>query len=76
MTFDTSAASILSMKEKSLQQYVEKYGQTETAKRLSVTQGAVWQMLKSNRIIKVVEHKNGRIEAYERKPIAKRKTAA
>lgn len=57
------------MTEFSLSQYVEKHGQTETASRLGLTQGAIWQMLKSERKIVVTELKNGEVEGWERKPI-------
>ncbi len=43
----------------SLAKYVARVGQTETARRARVSQGAIWQMLKADREIYV-------IESYER----------
>lgn len=43
------------MIKKSLAEYVDIHGQTETARRAGLTQGAIWQMLRSGRKIYVTE---------------------
>lgn len=69
LTYETSIAIVVCMTEFTLLQYVDKHGQTETGSRLGLTQGAIWQMLKSDRAIVVTELENGEIEGWERKPI-------
>lgn len=66
----------MTMNEKPLHKYVEEHGQTETARRLDVSQGAVWQMLKSGRDITIVDNGDGSISAYEKKPIGGNKAVA
>ena len=60
------------MKERTLSEFVEEHGQTATAEKLGVTQGAVWQMLKNKRAIYVVETSNGQLNAFEKKPVGRR----
>jgi predicted DNA-binding protein (UPF0251 family) len=72
LTDNTSSAIFIRMTEFTLSQYVDTHGQTETASRLGITQGAVWQMLKSGRSILVTESKDGTVEAWERKTVGKR----
>jgi len=69
LTVKTSTAIVVRMTEFTLLQYVDTHGQTETANRLGITQGAVWQMLKSGRSILVTESDDGRVEGWERKPV-------
>lgn len=65
-------AILFPMNEITLKMYVDTHGQTETAKRLGLTQGAVWQMLKSSRQIQIRESDDGSVSwAYERKPIGR-----
>lgn len=56
------------MKEIPLSKFVQSHGQTATAKKLGVTQGAVMQMLRSKRDITIVESHDG-LSAYEIKPV-------
>lgn len=64
------------MKETPLSEYVEAHGQTETARRLGLTQGSVWQMLKAGRAVLILEAECGAISfAYERKPIGRFRAA-
>lgn len=63
------------MNETNLYAYVEKHGQTATAKKLGLTQGSIWQMLKGGRDIIITENPDGTISAYEKKPIGKPKAA-
>lgn len=60
------------MKEISLADYVEQHGQTETAKHLNITQGAVWQALERGRNVKVIVHEDGCIEGVEIKAFGRR----
>lgn len=65
-------AILLPMTEIQLKDYVAQHGQTETAKRLGLTQGAVWQMLQSSRAISILVEESGAVGfAYERKPIGR-----
>lgn len=64
------------MKEMPLCDFVEVHGQTETGKLIGMTQGGVWQALRSKRQIIVVENDDGSVFAYEKKPIGKQRTAA
>lgn len=59
------------MSEVSLAEYVQEHGQTTTAERLGLTQGAIWQMLRSERDIVVREGDDGSLEAIERKRIGR-----
>ena len=58
------------MKTLELVDYVALYGQTRTAQRVGLTQGSIWQMLKSGRNIAVIETSDG-IFLEERKRIGK-----
>lgn len=58
-----------------LSEYQAIHGQTETARRAGVTQGAVWQMLQSNRQIFVIEHDDGTVELEEIKKIRRNSAA-
>ncbi len=60
------------MNERTLADYVEEHGQTATALKFRLTQGAVWQMLRAQRAIFVVELPGGQLEAYEKKPVGRR----
>ncbi len=60
------------MTEKTLNDYVEENGQTATALKLGITQGAVWQMLRAERAIFLVELPSGQLEAFEKKPVGRR----
>ena len=59
-----------------LKKYVAKHGQSETARRVLLTQAAIWRMLKSKRVLYVVEHDSGLIEIEEHKKIGGGKSAA
>lgn len=63
------------MTEQSLKEYLKGKTQARVAADIGVTQGAVWSMLRSGRRIMVCTHGDGRVEAYEIKPVG-RKTAA
>lgn len=76
MTIINSAASISFMNEISLSDFVAENGQKRTADMLGVTQGAVWQMLNSDRLITVVISDKGAISAFEKKPVGKQRPAA
>ena len=69
LTVKTSTAIVICMTEFTLLKYVDTHGQTETANRLGITQGAVWQMLKSGRSILVTESDDGEVQGWERKPV-------
>lgn len=56
--------------ETKLATYVEKHGQTETGRRVGLTQGAIWQMLRDGRNIFVIE-KGKTVYLEERKRIGK-----
>jgi hypothetical protein len=58
-----------------LSEYVDLHGQTETARRAGLTQGSIWQMLKSERRIFVIEHDDGSISLEEHKQLARRSAA-
>ncbi len=60
------------MKERTLSNFVKEHGQTATAEKLGLTQGAVWQMLKNERSVYVVETSNGQLDAFEKKPVGRR----
>lgn len=60
------------MDQTPIHDYVDLHGQTETAKRLGITQGAIWQMLNDKRKIFIVVGDDGGISyAYEQKPVGK-----
>tara|TARA_R110002020_G_scaffold57074_2_gene157304 strand:- start:194 stop:385 length:192 start_codon:yes stop_codon:yes gene_type:complete len=63
------------MKRYDLEKYVSKHGQTKTAERAGLTQGAIWQMLQGGRQIFVTEIDDDTVELEEVKPI-KRTSAA
>ena len=63
------------MSKTPLDDYQRAHGQSATARAVGVTQGAIWQMLKSKREIYVVEHDDGTVELQEIKILA-RKSAA
>jgi hypothetical protein len=64
------------MTQKTLSEYVEIHGQTETARRAGLTQGAIWQMLQRDRKVLVTENGDGTVLLEERKPIKRNSTAA
>lgn len=53
------------MKNETLQEFVAKVGQTEAARALGVTQGAIWQCLRDGRDVHVLHRDEGRVEAIE-----------
>jgi len=61
------------MSEIELTELLRRPGQTQAgvASRLGVTQGAVSQMVQAKRRVFVVQHPDGRLEAYEKKPVGK-----
>lgn len=63
------------MEQKTLSEYVSEHGQSETARRAGLTQGAIWQMLKTKRRVLVTDNGDGTVALEELKPI-KRTTAA
>lgn len=75
LTTEISAASIYCMTQITLSEYVSLHGQTETAMRAGVTQGAIWQMLQGGRRVFVSENADGTVVLEEIKLI-KRNTAA
>lgn len=58
------------MKEQTLKQFCDKNSQKEAAKLIGCTPGAIWQMLKFDRQVFIVEHK-GRFSSYERKELSR-----
>ncbi|MEH6812918.1 MAG: hypothetical protein V7677_10360 [Motiliproteus sp.] len=63
-------------KEIKLQDFVSERGKRlELARALCITTGALTQMVQSGRDIRVLQHSNGSLEAYEVKPLGKTKTA-
>jgi hypothetical protein len=64
------------MKQKSLAEYVEIHGQTETAKRAGLTQGAIWQMLRDGRRIFVTETGEDTVALEEVRSITRNSSAA
>ena len=63
------------MDRKTLAEYVAANGQTETARQAGLTQGAIWQMLNSDRRVYVKVLEDDTIELEEIRPI-KRNNAA
>lgn len=59
------------MIECSLKQFVDENGQTMTASKLGLTQGAIWQMIRSGRQITVVKSDLGYVSAYEKKVVGR-----
>lgn len=55
-----------------LTDYVDANGQTATAKRAGLSQGAIWQMLKSNRQIFVIEQDDEHILLEERRVLGRK----
>lgn len=55
-----------------LSKYVDEHGQTETARRTGLTQGAIWQMLRAGRKVYVTDEENGFATLEERRPIRPR----
>lgn len=60
-----------------LREFVEKHSQERVAAMMGVTQGAVSQMLKSGRVIRVTEDEaaTSGFRFFEIKPIGRRKAA-
>jgi len=54
-----------------LAKYVELHGQAETGRRVGLTQGAIWQMLRSQRDLSVIELATGEVELMERKRLGR-----
>ncbi len=75
MTQKNSKTIILIMNQIPLSDYVAKNGQTATARRAGITQGAIWQMLKSPRQIFVTENKDGTVYLEEIKPIRRKENS-
>lgn len=65
----------MSMTQISLQEYVAAHGQTVTAARAGITQGAIWQMLKNGRRIFVVVGDENKIDLEERRAVPRRKSS-
>lgn len=64
------------MKTISLTEYLEKHGtQSELATSLGMNQSAVSQMVRSGRTVHVTIHDDGRVEAYEQRPVPARPRA-
>lgn len=66
----------MDMKEIPLSQFCERHSQSEAARLIGRTQGAISQMLKAGRNIVIVDHGDGRFSAYERRIITPVETAA
>lgn len=61
------------MKTIHLTEYLEKHGtQSELATALGMNQSAVSQMVRSGRTVHVTIHDDGRVEAYEQRPVPAR----
>jgi predicted transcriptional regulator len=61
------------MKTIPLTEYLEKHGtQSELATALGMNQSAVSQMVRSGRTVNVTIYEDGRIEAYEQRPVPAR----
>lgn len=63
------------MNEYTIHQYVEKFGQSDLAKALSITQGAVSQMLASKREI-FIRVDGSNVSGYEIKAVPSKKHQA
>lgn len=59
-----------------LTEYLKQKTQAEVASEIGLTQGAIWQMVRSRRRIELTIHDDGRVEAHEIKPIGRTKAAA
>jgi predicted transcriptional regulator len=55
------------MKVKTLAQYLETTTQNAVAAQLGVTQGAIYQMIKTKRNITVIENEDGTVDFIEKK---------
>lgn len=64
------------MKEIPLSKFCERHSQSEAARLIGRTQGAVSQMLKAGRDVVIVDHGNGRFSAYERRALTPVQPAA
>lgn len=66
------------MREFTLKEYIHREGHTqnEVAMRLGITQGAVSQMLLSDRDIRVVEKDQNTLQAYELKTVPAKRAVA
>lgn len=60
------------MKELTIVEFVAVHGQSAAAKALNLSQPAIWKALHKGRDIRIRLHDDGRIEAYEIKPIGKK----
>lgn len=56
------------MKEHTLTEFLKTHTQSETAKLLGRTQGAVHQMVLNGRDVRIREYPDGTFDAYEIKP--------
>lgn len=66
-----TSIAIVMTKRTPISDYVTERGQqTRLAKQIGVTQGAIYQMLKSGRDIFVLEHADGSVELEEVKKIS------
>lgn len=63
------------MDRRTLIDYVNEHGQTTTARRAGLSQGAIWQMLKSSREIYVIDNGDS-VTLEELKRINRPATAA
>jgi hypothetical protein len=64
------------MQKITLIDYLKNKTLAAAAEDIGVTQGAVWQMTRTNRQIELTIHSDGRIETHEKKPLGRTKTAA
>ena len=60
------------MKVQTIAEFVAEKGQSAAAAALGLSQPALWKALKKGRDIRVRIHDDGRIEAYEIKPIGRK----
>lgn len=63
------------MKEMTLSTFAAEKGRTVAAKLLELSQPGLWKAINSGRDIRVRVHEDGRVDAYEIKPIGRRKAA-
>ncbi|UVK81281.1 Cro/CI family transcriptional regulator [Pseudomonas sichuanensis] len=64
------------MKTIPLTEYLEEHGtQSELAAALGINQSAVSQMVRAGRSVHITVHEDGRIEAYEQRPVPARPKA-
>ena len=65
------------MKTMTLSEYLKEKTMAEAAEGIGVTQGAVWQMVRSGRRINLTVREDGQVmDSYEIKPLGKSKAAA